>query len=231
MGKHQLKLSSDCTKIKSHYCGNISVSFSQNNSDMKVEYTLFVKVKGDNYQSSRSFTHGKTTIVIGNNSVVQSCVVGNVVSSGDIYINGTKITNKDNSQQSFSLPLPDIHIVLNKLTMIDASGTGDIHIEPMPEVDNLDISLDGIGDMYIQGGVINTASLSCNGIGDLKARKLVTKQLSVDSQGTGDIAIAFPLNSLRANIKGVGDITLYGDEPPLMNVRMKGTGEILTVKD
>jgi uncharacterized protein YabE (DUF348 family) len=106
-----------------------------------------------------------------------------------------------------------------------------------------DVSLDGSGDMSLQGlndkalnlnisgssnvtadGTVERLVIRIGGSGDVNAKSLESEQADVSITGSGDISVTAK-DSLKASIVGSGDITYFG-HPKKVDPSVLGSGDI-----
>lgn len=109
---------------------------------------------------------------------------------------------------------------------ITLRGSGDFECQRLLDTDNLDIVLNGSGDIDFDDVICDQISVSLVGSGDVKVNNVKAQKSSVNLVGSGDILIQFDdSGTVESNLTGSGDITLAGSvKEHRSNVR--GSGDI-----
>ena len=108
------------------------------------------------------------------------------------------------------------------LTHLELRGSGNISISRLQE-ERFTAVLKGSGNISLQGES-KTVELLLSGSGDIEASKLIASNLDATISGSGDIK-AFANTSVRANLKGSGDIIVHG-RPSTQERSCSGSGSI-----
>jgi len=113
------------------------------------------------------------------------------------------------------IPSKDLQVKLN--------GSGDILLHAMKPT-SYDIQLVGSGDVAIKGEATATKGrISLTGSGDVCTRTLMSDDVQVSISGSGDVVVAAS-KTLDVKIAGSGDVSYSGD--PETNVSISGSGEV-----
>ncbi len=108
---------------------------------------------------------------------------------------------------------------------IELDGSGDIKLSNL-KFEELELDLDGSGDINISGE-IEEANVELNGSGNIYMFNCTVKDASVKLDGSGNISVHVN-ESLKAEINGSGNI-LYKGNPRELNSQINGSGEIKKV--
>jgi len=116
-----------------------------------------------------------------------------------------------------------IEITVPKLNKMEIFGAGDVEFPEDFQFNDFTLNLSGAGDVAIKGKADNL-EITLNGAGDIDAKNLKADNVRISINGAGDANI-YANNSLNASINGAGDITYYGSAS---NVRkhVSGAGSI-----
>ncbi len=139
-----------------------------------------------------------------------------------------------------------ISVPIQEITDITLKGSGDIIATKVLNLDNLNVNLDGSGDISlnvktnkIQADVNGSGDIdlkgttvdftgNVNGSGDLNSKKLITQNSILSVNGSGDIE-STTTNKVDALVVGSGDILVFGN--PINETKMiKGSGDITISK-
>lgn len=109
---------------------------------------------------------------------------------------------------------------------ITLRGSGDFECRHLVDTDNLDIALNGSGDITFDDIICDRINVSLVGSGDVEVRNVKMLQSSVNLVGSGDVKMHFDNSgSVEANLTGSGDITLDGEVKEYRN-NVRGSGDI-----
>jgi hypothetical protein len=106
---------------------------------------------------------------------------------------------------------------------IRLQGSGDIGLEKL-DANDLTVSLTGSGDIYLEGNG-NNASYKLQGSGDIKADGFKATNVSASVMGSGDISL-HATETLQAHIHGSGDIH-YDGNPQVTHAENMGKGKLV----
>ena len=115
---------------------------------------------------------------------------------------------------------------------ISLKGSGDFECQQLLDTDNLDIVLNGSGDIRFDDIICDQVNVSLVGSGDVDVKNVKTLRSKVSLIGSGDISVSYDDSGyVEAHLTGSGDITLKGDVKDYKyNVRGSGdmhTGELV----
>ena len=111
---------------------------------------------------------------------------------------------------------------------ITLKGSGDFECLHLLDTDNLDIVLNGSGDILFDDLICDRINVSLVGSGDVDVRNVKTLQSSLNLVGSGDIKMAFDNSGkVESNLTGSGDITLTGVVREYRN-NVRGSGDVNT---
>lgn len=102
---------------------------------------------------------------------------------------------------------------------IDGSGDLDIALE----ADDLNADMDGSGDILLEG-IADKALYRMDGSGDVRAYGLTTQAADVDIDGSGNVWVRVE-NFLKVTIDGSGDVYYKGE--PELEVEIRGSGDVI----
>lgn len=134
-----------------------------------------------------------------------------------------------------------VYVTLPKLRGISLSGSGDVIAEKKFDVENLNmtvsgsgdikfsalnaeninIAISGSGDIKLNGGTTSTLNVSIAGSGDISSVALEANDVKVSISGSGSARV-FASNTLNSSIVGSGDVYYKGD--PVVNAKAVGSG-------
>ena len=136
----------------------------------------------------------------------------------------------------------EVYISIPELDRVSVAGSGEVIGKTPFEVDDLDISVAGSGDvvlnvdgesvdMRVAGsgdisveGKTKSESIKIAGSGDVKAGHLETDRCKVSIAGSGDASVHVN-QSLTASIAGSGDINYSGNAKDI-NTSVAGSGDV-----
>jgi autotransporter translocation and assembly factor TamB len=135
-----------------------------------------------------------------------------------------------------------IYITVKELTSLTISGSGEIISQTDLVVDDLDVNIEGSGDIdlaleaddidaEIEGsgsmrfeGKADALNINISGSGDFQCFNLESRKASVRISGSGDAEL-WVLEELDVDITGSGDVFYLGN--PSLNVSVSGSGGIV----
>ncbi len=114
----------------------------------------------------------------------------------------------------------EVEISVRELNAFIIEGAADAEITGIKS-DRFVLEIDGAGDVTLEG-TCGDAEYEINGAGDVDAENLKCKTVEVTINGAGD-ADVYASESVRAELNGVGDITVCGD-PDRVRPSINGLG-------
>lgn len=105
---------------------------------------------------------------------------------------------------------------------INIEGSGDVKLDDLT-IDDLDLRVSGSGDVNLSGTGADDAEITILGSGDVDLSGLPIKDASVKVKGSGDAELDVS-NTLDASISGSGDITYSGT--PTVTKNITGSGVV-----
>lgn len=114
------------------------------------------------------------------------------------------------------------HITVPEIKALAVAGSGSIIGEDDFEVDQLDFSIAGSGDIEFSGSA-RKVSVSIAGNGDVDIEDLKTEDCKVDIAGSGNCKIEVA-ESLSVSIAGSGDVSYKGS--PRISTSIAGSGRV-----
>ena len=97
------------------------------------------------------------------------------------------------------------------LRSVDLNGAGDIEMKGHVEISQIDIAINGAGDVDIDDLTVNSFQIDVNGAGDIEIERIACESFGADISGAGDMSIdSIEAASLRVGLSGAGDCTLAG---------------------
>jgi hypothetical protein len=116
----------------------------------------------------------------------------------------------------------EIKIVVPRLELINVGGSGRIEIDGL-DADRFTVEIDGSADV-VANGKAGELDIEVNGSGNVDTRDLIAGEASVEINGSGDVNL-MARDYLTANINGSGDIVYTGD-PGHVVKSVNGSGRI-----
>ena len=116
-----------------------------------------------------------------------------------------------------------IEITLPDIRRMEIDGSGDITGQNDFDLDNLDIRIDGSGDVELFGQVENQF-IDIDGSGDVDNFDLISQKTTVIIDGSGDVEVTAEVK-LDVEISGSGDVKFKGD--PDVDIKVDGSGEVI----
>ena len=105
-------------------------------------------------------------------------------------------------------------------------GSGDFECQRLLDTDNLEISLQGSGDISFDDILCDQVDVSLVGSGDVDVKNVKTQRSYINLVGSGDVKMNFDNSGMvEANLTGSGDITLNG-KVQRYNSSVRGSGDM-----
>ena len=134
------------------------------------------------------------------------------------FKNNTSIQNRGKLEIRVSGP------ALNRIAL---SGSGDIKlVNGIQTDDNLNIKIQGSGDIAGNKISCNLLSLSINGSGDMTLNRIDALKAEVGINGSGDISLSGTCKNAEYSINGSGDIQASELETENVTTSINGSGDI-----
>lgn len=105
---------------------------------------------------------------------------------------------------------------------IGINGSGDVSIDSI-KAQKIKIEINGSGDIKVAGSADNFL-VEINGSGDVKALKLLTRNATIETNGSGDVYVN-TTEELSVDISGSGDVYYLGN-PRSTHLSISGSGTI-----
>ena len=107
-------------------------------------------------------------------------------------------------------------------------GSGDFECLRLLDTDNLEISLQGSGDISFDDVICDQVDVSLVGSGDVDVKNVKAQRSYINLVGSGDVKMNFDNSGMvEANLTGSGDITLNG-KVKRYNSHVRGSGDMNT---
>lgn len=104
---------------------------------------------------------------------------------------------------------------------VKLNGSGDIKLDL--NVDKVRAKINGSGDITLIGKTDNLAT-SVTGSGDFMAKDLIANNVEANVIGSGDVTV-YASKKIDAKVTGSGDVVFYGN-PERENTKIIGSGDI-----
>jgi len=117
----------------------------------------------------------------------------------------------------------DVFITMEDIESVIQAGVGNITSQNDWNVDNLAVTLAGVGNMDLSGNV-NDLNINLAGVGDVKTYNIPTSTCTVTLVGVGDVEVTVT-TTLNVILSGVGDVKYRGS--PNVNASITGTGNVI----
>ena len=111
---------------------------------------------------------------------------------------------------------------------IELKGSGEFKSHGIVDTDNLDIVLNGSGDIVLDDVICDKVNVSLVGSGDVDVKHVKTLWAGVQLVGSGDVKMQFDNSgTVEATLTGSGDITLKGNVKDY-KYDVRGSGDMNT---
>lgn len=212
----------------------------EGNGDIDTEYrsvTSFTKVELD-FDAEVYISQGsnrEVRIVASDNlfDYIETDVKGSKLS---LDVQGGRCIDEDHGDIKIYITNPDYtaleisgsgeiknHTPLNLNDLdIDVNGSGDVELDGL-NLDDYEIRISGSGEVTLSGSNADNGVIDVSGSGDVDLSDLTTDDVTIDISGSGNVEVDV-VNQLNADITGSGDVKYSGN--PSMNTNITGSGSI-----
>jgi hypothetical protein len=130
------------------------------------------------------------------------------------------------ADEKYNVRNNNISIILytTSMTGFTINGSGEASIREGLEVGDMDLEVNGSGDIDIEGSYFNTMRLKINGSGTINARSAETDIAYADISGSGNIELTVH-EILDVKISGSGTVDYWG-LPETVNTEISGSGKV-----
>ena len=139
--------------------------------------------------------------------------------------NGTLVI-KSNLSRIRNLKKITVNISSPVLESVNFNGAVDFNAPEGITALNFDATVNGAGDIDINGLQANEVNVTVNGAGDADISKIDCDVLTVAINGAGDAVLSGKSGSAELSISGAGDIDARGLDCADINSRVRGVGSI-----
>lgn len=117
-----------------------------------------------------------------------------------------------------------VKLYTSHVEQISMNGSGKITVHPGIPSDNLEMTINGSGNINIENNVFDVLRVRINGSGDVDAREGKADNVHAEISGSGKIEVTAN-ERLDAKINGSGNIHYWGN-PATVNTDINGSGKI-----
>jgi hypothetical protein len=117
----------------------------------------------------------------------------------------------------------DIYISVPDIERLEISGVGNIEGQNVWNLDNLEISISGVGDINLSGTTDNLDIIS-QGVGNVRVFELISNICEVNLSGAGNVEVT-ALDELDVTISGAGNVFYKG--MPSISTNITGSGNLI----
>ena len=157
-----------------------------------------------------------------------------VLDDVETYVTGNKLVVRMKGEGKFiNFGVSDadgvtIYVTSPDFLGIELKGSGDFESHGLLDTDNLDITLNGSGDIKFEDIICDRVNVSLVGSGDVDVRNVKTQWAGVQVVGSGDVKMRLDNSgTVDANLTGSGDITLSGNVKDY-KYNVRGSGDMNT---
>ncbi|MEM9675157.1 MAG: head GIN domain-containing protein [Cyclobacteriaceae bacterium] len=193
---------------------------------------------------SRIEVEGSANIILnqGTNQTVQVEADDNIVPIITTRVRGDELEISNSRNYRSNNPV-NVYITVPVISAISIDGSGDVFGESTIEGDQLELDIDGSGNMDLEifytqlfvesngsgdfqliGEVVDQ-NVRMSGSGNYDAWEMTSENCDIRISGSGDASV-FASEFLKAEIRGSGNIRYYGD--PRIESSVTGSGDIIS---
>lgn len=121
----------------------------------------------------------------------------------------------------------EVNLTMPTVSRVVLSGSADIEVGTFVGLGDLDVFLEGSGDIESDGvlEVKGVANIELDGSGDIDLM-MKADEVNAELDGSGDIDLAGTTNKLKVSLDGSGDISAYKLESLNCEATLEGSGNI-----
>lgn len=112
------------------------------------------------------------------------------------------------------------------VTKICVNGAADLDMASYMADENLDIEVNGAGDLKCSGIIVPGFNIMVNGAGDIDASDILVDALSVEVNGAGDAKLSGEAQTASFRLSGAGDIDARDLKAQKVEKQKNGVGKI-----
>ena len=117
-----------------------------------------------------------------------------------------------------------INVVMPDIESMQINGSGDAEIEGVDNA-SLDLNVNGSGDLYVNGKS-EELEISINGSGNISMLEVMVRYVEISINGSGDVELdGGTCQSLEIDIHGSGDVEAKDMKCQDVNVEVAGSGD------
>ena len=134
-----------------------------------------------------------------------------VLDSLDYRMEGTKLILEVKDRKSIQADVFEISITAPELNKVTVSGASDLDIKGLRIDGDLEVQVNGAGDLDFDQIVCDNFSVQVNGAADAKLSSIdIRKLLKIEVNGAGDVDITGSAQDVTLEVNGAGDIDATG---------------------
>ena len=195
------------------------------NSNYKGPFTLGGKdaIKGEGSVITKSFDdltgfdaieiNGHADVQFNQSSVYEVTVKTqeNILEWLDYKVDGTTLIIETKEHREIRAERYDLVIQAPSLKKLVVNGASDFEIPNLRTEDDLDIEINGAGDLSFDRVLCNSMTLQVNGAADADLTSIsVLKDLKIEVNGAGDVNVTGNAQNVSLSVNGAGDIDATG---------------------
>ena len=135
----------------------------------------------------------------------------NILDWLDYKVEGTTLVIETKDNREFRATTYDIVIQAPELKRLTVNGASDFNVKGLRMEGDLDVQVNGAGDLDFEGVVCDSFSIEVNGAADANLKAIdIAKDLKVQVNGAGDVDITGNAMDVSLEVNGAGDIDATG---------------------
>ncbi len=124
-----------------------------------------------------------------------------------------------------------IYVSSRKLNNVKLKGSADFKAPQGIDASNFKATINGSGDLEINGLKVVSAELQINGSGDIELGRLQGTELRIGVNGSGDVDLNGSVKDLDVKINGSGDVDISELRVDRVNTKINGSGSVKRFDD
>lgn len=117
-----------------------------------------------------------------------------------------------------------VDVYTTGISSYSINGSGNTTIRQGMTTENMDLEINGSGDIHVEQNKFVNMNCKVNGSGNIHAQSCTTDHANITISGSGNVKLAV-LKTLSVRISGSGDVDYWGS-PQITKMDVSGSGDI-----
>jgi len=147
----------------------------------------------------------------------------NIIDDLKTDYSGNRLTIEFADNTNYNNVDATVYVGTPVIESIEKDGVGNVNVLDFFGLDRLDITQDGVGDIYLEGSA-DRLVYEHDGVGSLEAFDFEANRVDIETEGVGSSEV-HAVEKLRGELNGVGNIYYIGD--PSISIDDDGVGRVI----